>query len=96
MTKNDVFDTSESKNWLKSVLTEQVATVTFTKKDGTERILKCTLNSNTIPTQFAPKEDSTRAKNDEVLAVFDVESQGWRSFRWDSVKRVEFSLEKSK
>lgn len=72
-----------------SRLQKGVVGVTFTKKDGTERTMMCTLDADVIPNDFAPKdEDSKRAKNDEVLAVFDVEKEGWRSFRWDSVKAV--------
>ena len=65
--------------------------VTFTKKDGSERLMWCTLSESKIPSEFAPK-GSEKAKSDEVLPVFDVESDGWRSFRWDSIKKVEFSL----
>lgn len=73
-----------------SRLQKGVVGVTFTKKDGTERTMMCTLDAEVIPKDFAPKEDGEvkRVKNDEVLAVFDVEKEGWRSFRWDSVKAV--------
>lgn len=59
--------------------------VTFTKKDGSERVMKCTLQESKIPQEYTPK-GTERKVNDNVLAVFDVENQGWRSFRFDSVK----------
>lgn len=71
-----------------SRLKKGVVGVTFTKKDGTERTMMCTLDVDVIPNDFAPKGEDKRAKNDEALAVFDVEKEGWRSFRWDSVKAV--------
>jgi hypothetical protein len=51
----------------------------------------CTLNEEAIPSEFAPK-GSTKAQSDETLAVFDVEAQGWRSFRWDSLTKISASL----
>jgi hypothetical protein len=33
---------------------------------------------------------SGNAKNDAVLPVFDMENNSWRSFRWDSVQKVDF------
>jgi hypothetical protein len=51
----------------------------------------CTLSESKIPSEFAPK-GSEKTKSDEVLPVFDIENDGWRSFRWDSIKKIEFSL----
>ena len=51
----------------------------------------CTLSESKIPSEFVPK-GSEKAKSDEVLPVFDVENDGWRSFRWDSITNIEFSL----
>jgi len=64
-----------------------IITVVFTKVDGTERTMKCTLNKEYLPEQKDLEEEiSKRNKSDEVIAVWDVENNGWRSFRWDSVK----------
>jgi hypothetical protein len=30
-----------------------------------------------------------RAISSDVLPVYDIDAQGWRSFRWDSIKSVE-------
>ena len=77
--------------WLKDVLHHGTAEVTFTKKDGTERVMKCTLREDMLP-KVESKENSTRKINDATLAVFDVEAQGWRSFTLRTVKRVSFKL----
>ena len=58
--------------------------VLFTKKDGSERKMLCTLVN--IPTEHQPKNEVEYT--DETVRVFDVEKQGWRSFRLDSVKSV--------
>lgn len=85
------FTTKKEKDWLRTLLKEDVVSITFIKKDGTERIMKCTLLESKIPSEKTPK-GTEKAKSDEVLPVFDVESDGWRSFRWDSIRKIEFSL----
>ena len=90
MNKSQI-DTKEGKEWLRSLLRSEIVELTFTKKDGTERVMKCTLAEQKIPAENAPK-GSERAKSDEAVAVFDLENQGWRSFRWDRLKRIDFSI----
>jgi len=85
------FTTKKEKDWLRTLLKEDVVSITFIKKDGSERIMQCTLSESKIPSEFAPK-GTEKTKSDEVLPVFDVENDGWRSFRWDSIKKIEFSL----
>jgi hypothetical protein len=85
----DTEDAKKGRKWLKGVLETDVVEVTFTKKDGSERILKCTLKEDVLP-EVQNKE--AKEKSQEAIAVWDVESEGWRSFRWDSIKSVKFSL----
>lgn len=77
------------RNKLKETLRDGIHQVVFTKKDGTERVMKCTLNESIIPQEHKPKEGSSHKANDAVLAVFDVEKQGWRSFTIADVKSVQ-------
>ena len=84
-------DTKEGRDWLKSLLHEHEVTIFFTKKDGTERELRCTLAESKIPQEKLPK-NSGKSKSDDALAVFDVEKDAWRSFRWDSVTKIEFDI----
>lgn len=80
------------RKWLKGVLTVQPVTVTFTKKDGTERVMNCTLRSDMLPVQEIVEDKAPRKQNDSTLAVYDIDAQGWRSFTVASVKRVEFAI----
>jgi hypothetical protein len=89
--KNFEFKTKKEKDWLLSLLRSEVVELTFIKKDGSERIMTCTLAEQTIPAENVPK-GTDRAKNDEAVAVFDLENNGWRSFRWDSLTNIEFTL----
>ena len=81
---------------LKEDLKNGVVTVTFEKKDGTERTMRATLSDLYVP-QVEPTMLSeydgnvpkkTRQLNDDVQAVWDIDEGGWRSFRIDSVKQI--------
>ena len=84
----------EFQEWLKGILRGGVVTVTFTKKNGDERVMKCTLNAEHLPQiqKEATEVSEVRQTSNTSLAVFDVEAQGWRSFKWDSVKQVDIKL----
>jgi hypothetical protein len=86
MFKDDSDEALELK--IKNALSDNLSEVRikFTKKDGTERDMLCTLAESKIPKDKKPKSDTTIT--DEVLRVFDLEKQDWRSFRWDSIISV--------
>lgn len=65
-------------------LKDKILLVTFTKVNGDKREMLCTLREDMIP------KISGKSKPQEgVTTVFDLENQGWRSFRTDSVISVE-------
>ena len=87
------------KKWLKGHLAFGPVTVTFTKKDGTERVMECTTASSLVPVDLT--EDSAhntltvkkeRKVNEDVCPVYDLESKHWKSFRWDSIKQVRLEI----
>lgn len=82
---------SVEREWLHSILKDGVVTVTFTKKDGSERTMKCTLKEDLIPSDKTPK-GSGKTQSKQTMAVFDVEADGWRSFRLDSVQGLDIKL----
>lgn len=70
-------------------LKTSIVDIEFVKKDGTTRLMTCTLRADSLPAQVDVEQViSEKAPNTEVLAVFDTINQGWRSFRWDSLKTV--------
>ena len=74
---------------LNELLRNNVVTVTFTKVNGDARIMKCTLLSEHIPN--APKANGTvvaRQSNNDIVSVWDLDANGWRSFKVNSVKSV--------
>jgi len=70
---------------LVNALKNGVVEVNFTKVNGENRIMKSTLKSEHLPPQIDIEEAISKKKNDEVLAVWDTEAAGWRSFRIDSI-----------
>ena len=68
-------------------LREGKCIVTFEKINGELRKMLCTLNSTLIPMEETEVgEKRTKVANPDVVPVYDLESNGWRSFRWNSVK----------
>jgi len=68
------------KRWLKSHLAYGETTVVFTKKDGTERVMKCTTNPELVPTvELVEGVESKPARkvNEEVMPVYDLEAKAW-------------------
>ena len=83
-----------TKEELTDMLTEQVLDITFDKLNGDERTMKCTLVPAFLPK--ATKEDTlsqTKVRNleDRIVVVWMVEGdhRGWRSMRYDRIKKVE-------
>ena len=88
----DQNDRSWQNEYLKGVLQTGIAIVTFLKKDGTQRVLRCTLSPTELPAQTNLEEVvQKKTPNPDVLAVWDLENKGWRSFRYDTI--IGFSVE---
>lgn len=86
-----MFDTNDNfveKAALLESLRAGEVTVKFTKADGTQRTMCCTLKD--VPSEFLPKTPESKGNTEDspVVKVFDIEKQGWRSFRYDSILSV--------
>jgi hypothetical protein len=82
------------KKWLRSCLKFGPVDLTFTKKDGTERVMKCTTSPTIIMFKDPSILESKREKkpNEDVMPVYDLENNSWKSFRWESIKRVQITI----
>ena len=89
-------DWDKFSKWLNGMLKiNETVTVTFTKQDGSERVMNCTLKPELLPVVEAkplqegktPRKESTTS-----IRVFDLEKKEWRSFTTKNVTRVEFSI----
>jgi len=78
---------NETRNKYLKALRENVCNVKFSKVNGEERDMKCTLNFDVIPEAHLPKDKNANTQNSfEVIRVFDLEKEGWRAFRIENVK----------
>ena len=77
---------SLDKQSIQSELTKGPLLVTFTKKDGTLRDMKCTLAEWLVPQpEVVDATPRIVVENDNLVKAYDLEKQGWRSFNVDSV-----------
>ena len=66
------------------ILKEGVCEVTFTKVNGEQRVMPCTLKESLLPHKKAEdtKRSSNRTRQDnDVVSVWCVDASGWRSFK---------------
>ena len=80
-----------TRDGLIDMLRHNIVNVTFTKVSGEERVMKCTLRGELIPnapTQNGELVIESKAVNSNNVAVWDIEANGWRSFRVASVKSI--------
>jgi hypothetical protein len=72
---------------LQELLKDNIVEITFTKVDGTSRTMKCTLKNTLIPESFDNYQErsTTKKVSEYVLPVWDIENNGWRSFRIHNV-----------
>lgn len=75
------------KRTLVSWLSESVCEVTFTKIDGSQRVMPCTLNSSYLPPKIG-ESVKTKVENPNTISVWCTDKNAWRSFRIDSVSKV--------
>lgn len=61
------------------------ATVRFTKVDGSEREMRCTLNEVHIPSDKQPKTKESSSTAGSAIRAFDLDKGEWRSFRLESL-----------
>ncbi|CAB5220950.1 WYL domain containing protein [uncultured Caudovirales phage] len=84
-------NSSFNKSKIIELLNGGVIGVKFIKADGSERLLKCTLQEGLVPADLDKASDTNskeRKPNEEVVAAWDVENSGWRSFRLDRVVEI--------
>lgn len=71
-----------------TMLSNDICEVVFEKVDGTERIMFCTRNFDLIPkSNHLTLKESGIEPNPDVLRVYDMEKNDWRSFRVESVSK---------
>jgi hypothetical protein len=90
------------REWVRGLLQNSEVTVTFTKADGTDRDMLCTLDHSRIPVSVAKPQSvdgivrerrkPKKEPDPHGIRVFDLEKQEWRSFRFERLKKVTATL----
>ena len=80
-----IFDTLSHRNIISNALYKGEVNITFTKADGTQRTMLCTLQSARLPVVVIDESKTPRKTNDATQVVWDITAGGWRSFCWDRV-----------
>ena len=74
---------------LSETLQKGIHTVTFTKVDGTERSMPCTLDPAILPTiEITEEKKVPRKLNPDTMRVYVTDINEWRSFRIENVISV--------
>jgi hypothetical protein len=93
----DEFSSVTARQWLFDVLRNEGCTISFTKVDGTERVMNCTLNKAEIqkhrPVEEYQGSDEKKDKverkvNPDILRLWDRDKLDWRSIRFSSINSV--------
>ena len=89
---------AETRGSYLSMLREHVCVIVFTKKNGEDRTMHCTLRKDLVPenptfanqvAEVPPSPvKSIRKVNENIISVWDTELSGWRSACVDSIKSI--------
>ena len=79
------------REWLSATLKSGNLTITFTKTDGTDRVMKCTLREDAV-VPYEQKTERKKPVNEDNLSVWDIERGAWRSFKLDSIKQIQLFI----
>ena len=94
---------AEIRAWVKGLLITSEITVDFVKADGTQRSMRCTLDSSRIPPVLAgtifkssvtnpdgltENKKPRKAPDPHSVRVYDTEKNEWRSFRFDRLQKI--------
>lgn len=87
-TTDSTVDIDTRRDEIITALKNNACEVIFTKIDGSERIMDCTLVADALPKVEVNESKKTRAPNPTVISAFDLKKQEWRSFKIENVKSV--------
>lgn len=76
--------------WLQNLLKQGTYQITFTKLDGSTRVMPCTLKSELLPDRLISESETRkpRSLNVETISAFATDIQEWRSFRVMNVVEI--------
>lgn len=84
-----------SRDNIKETLQNSVCKVKFTKVNGEERTMTCTLIDYLLPEYEAKVEGRTKKENLDNLSVWDLDFEQWRSFKVNNIIDLQILLERN-
>lgn len=84
----DDLDIQDRQHEISRMLHSHNCEVTFTKVDGTVRVMPCTLQVSALPERDASKLTESKKHNPNTLSVWCLDKKEWRSFRVANVLNV--------
>jgi hypothetical protein len=84
----DDLDIQDREREIRKMLFDHDCEVTFTKKDGTERVMPCTLRAAAMPARDASTLHETRLYKPETISVWCLDKSEWRAFKTANVKSI--------
>lgn len=83
----EAMSADERNRLLRHILSEDHE-ITFTKVDGSERVMPCTLRTSAMPQRAVTEHHQTRAYNPDALSVWCLDKGEWRSFKVMNVTSI--------
>lgn len=86
--------TTYNRETLLEILHSREVTVKFRKLNNDLRIMRCTLKFDLLPEQVQAKllaeekDEDEKITNETLVTVYDLDEQGWRSFKIDRIIEV--------
>ena len=85
---DELDDLHTRKNVISTMLHENVCEVTFTKVDGSKRVMPCTLKPGSFPIVEGTGPKAPKGKRDDNLSVWCTDQSAWRSFKLMNVTQI--------
>lgn len=83
----ETMSADERNRYLRLILKEDHE-ITFTKVDGSERVMPCTLRDEAMPQRAVNEHHQTRAYNPNAISVWCLDKGEWRSFKVMNVTSI--------
>lgn len=83
----ETMSADERNRYLRLILKEDHV-ITFTKVDGSERVMPCTLRDEAMPQRAVNEHHQTRAYNPNAISVWCLDKGEWRSFKVMNVTSI--------
>jgi hypothetical protein len=81
-------DIQDREREITHLLYEHDCEVVFTKKDGTVRVMPCTLRKEAMPQREATTLHETKLYKPETITAWCLDQSEWRAFKTANVKEV--------